>query len=143
MGHLVTQKPYLALQERLHKNPVGAPPSEELFEILRLRFTEEEAEIGARMPMTPAPIEQLSRRLGQEPERLRAALDRMAEKGLVLDFLTNGRPFYMLAPTVIGFFEFTFMRTRPSGVAPVRSTTSSPGCTSHVRIMSGSARPAA
>ena len=25
MGHLTMQKPYLALQERLHKNPVGAP----------------------------------------------------------------------------------------------------------------------
>jgi len=110
MGHLATQKPYLDLQQRLHKNPIGAPPAEELFEILRLRFTEEEAQIGARMPMTPAPLDALSRRLGQDPERLGAALERMAEKGLVLDFQTNGKPFYMLAPTVIGFFEFTFMR---------------------------------
>jgi Pyruvate/2-oxoacid:ferredoxin oxidoreductase delta subunit len=110
MGHLAIQKPYQALQERLHKNPVGAPATEELFEILRLRFTKEEAEIGARMPMTPAPLEKLCRRLDEEPARLEAKLDRMAEKGLVLDFETNGRQFYMLAPTVIGFFEFTFMR---------------------------------
>ena len=110
MGHLAMQKPYLDLQQRLHKNPIGAPPAEELFEILRLRFTEEEAQIGARMPMTPAPLDALARRLGQAPEKLGAALERMAEKGLVLDFQTNGKPFYMLAPTVIGFFEFTFMR---------------------------------
>jgi Pyruvate/2-oxoacid:ferredoxin oxidoreductase delta subunit len=110
MGHLGIQKPYLALQERLHKNPIGAPATEELFEILRLRFTEEEAEIGARMPMTPAPLDKLSKRIGQEPDRLQAKLERMAEKGLVLDFETNGKHFYMLAPTVIGFFEFTFMR---------------------------------
>ena len=110
MGHLAIQKPYLALQERLHKNPIGAPPAEELFEILRLRFTEEEAAIGARMPMTPAPLEQLSKRLGQAPDRLQDQFERMAEKGLVLDFETNGKRFYMLAPTVIGFFEFTFMR---------------------------------
>ncbi len=110
MGHLAMQKPYLDLQQRLHKNPIGAPAAEELFEILRLRFTEEEAQIGARLPMTPAPLETLARRLGQEPERLEAALERMAEKGLVLDFRTNGKLFYMLAPTVIGFFEFTFMR---------------------------------
>ncbi len=110
MGHMTIQKPYLELQERLHKNPIGAPPAEELFEILRLRFTEEEAEIGARMPMTPAPLEKISRRIGQEPDRLEAKLERMAEKGLVLDFELNGTRFYMLAPTVIGFFEFTFMR---------------------------------
>ena len=110
MGHLAIEKPYLALQQRLHKNPVGAPATSELFEILRLRFTQEEAEIGARMPMTPAPLEKLSARIGQEPAALEAKLERMAEKGLVLDFETNGRRFYALAPTVIGFFEFTFMR---------------------------------
>lgn len=110
MGHLAVGKPYLALQERLHKNTIGAPPSEELFEILRLRFTKEEAEIGARMPMTPASLEKLSERLGRKPERLHAKLERMAEKGLVLDFESQGKLFYMLAPTVIGFFEFTFMR---------------------------------
>jgi Na+-translocating ferredoxin:NAD+ oxidoreductase RNF subunit RnfB len=110
MGHLAVGKPYLALQERLHKNTIGAPPSKELFEVLRLRFTEEEAEIGARMPMTPASLERLSERLGEEPEKLRDRLEEMAEKGLVLDFENNGKLFYMLAPTVIGFFEFTFMR---------------------------------
>jgi Pyruvate/2-oxoacid:ferredoxin oxidoreductase delta subunit len=110
MGHLAIQKPYLELQERLHKYPVGAPATEELFEILRLRFTEEEAAIGARMPMTPAPLEKISRRIGEKPERLEIVLDRMAEKGLVLDFRAKGKSFYMLAPTVIGFFEFTFMR---------------------------------
>lgn len=110
MGHLAMQKPYVALQERLHKNPIGAPPSAELFEILRLRFTEEEAAVGAQMPMTPAPLRAIAARLREAPDRLEAKLDRMAEKGLVLDFETNGAHFYMLAPTVIGFFEFTFMR---------------------------------
>jgi NAD-dependent dihydropyrimidine dehydrogenase PreA subunit len=110
MGHLAIEKPYLALQERLHKNPIGAPATDELFEILRLRFTQAEAEIGARMPLTPASLEMLSRRTGESPESLEPKLERMAEKGLVLDFETNGARFYMLAPTVIGFFEFTFMR---------------------------------
>jgi Pyruvate/2-oxoacid:ferredoxin oxidoreductase delta subunit len=110
MGHLAIEKPYLALQERLHKYPIGAPATEELFEILRLRFTKGEAEIAARMPMTPAPLAVISKRVDQAPERLEAKLELMAEKGLVLDFETNGKRFYMLAPTVIGFFEFTFMR---------------------------------
>ena len=110
MGHLAIAKPYLALQERLHKYPIGAPATEELFEILRLRFTKAEAEIAARMPMKPAPLEVIAERVDEAPERLEAKLERMAEKGLVLDFETNGRRFYMLAPTVIGFFEFSFMR---------------------------------
>ncbi|MDH3211677.1 MAG: 4Fe-4S binding protein [Myxococcales bacterium] len=110
MGHLSLRDPHVELQKRLDKNPIGAPATEELFEILRLRFSDEEAQIGARMPMTPAPLALLSRRTGEAPERLEAKLDRMAEKGLVLDFETKGRRFFMLAPTVIGFFEFTFMR---------------------------------
>ncbi|RMF21889.1 MAG: 4Fe-4S ferredoxin, partial [Deltaproteobacteria bacterium] len=110
MGHLALEKPYVALQERLDKNPIGAPATDELYEILRIRFSAEEAAIGARMPMTPAPLDVLARRMDEDPERLEAKLDRMARKGLVLDFETNGRRFYMLAPTVIGFFEFTFMR---------------------------------
>ncbi len=110
MGHLTLRQPYVALQQRLDKNPIGAPASDELFEILRLRFSKAEAAIGARMPMTPAPLEKLSKRIGQSPKRLEATLERMAEKGLVLDFESRGKRFYMLAPTVIGFFEFTFMR---------------------------------
>jgi len=110
MGHLTLRQPYVALQRRLHKNPIGAPASDELFEILRLRFSKAEAAIGARMPMTPATLGTLSKRVGQPPHRLEARLERMAEKGLVLDFEARGKRFYMLAPTVIGFFEFTFMR---------------------------------
>jgi hypothetical protein len=79
MGHLAVEKPYLALQERLHKNPIGAPPTDELFEILRLRFTAEEAAIGARMPMTPAPLDRLGGGRRTPPRR---RLERMAEKGL-------------------------------------------------------------
>jgi ferredoxin len=62
------------------------------------------------MPMAPAPLEVLSKRMGQSAAALESKLERMAEKGLVLDFETDGKRFYMLAPTVIGFFEFTFMR---------------------------------
>jgi ferredoxin len=36
----------------------------------------------------------------------------MADKGLVMDFVRNGKTSYMLSPTLLGFFEFTFMRVR-------------------------------
>ncbi len=110
MGHLAVTKQYQELQQRLDKNPVGAPATAELFEILRIRFSEEEAAIGARMPMTPASLNKISQRTGIPADSLRDKLETMAMKGLVLDFESHGKRFYMLAPTVIGFFEFTFMR---------------------------------
>ena len=36
----------------------------------------------------------------------------MADKGLVMDFEHRGKITYILSPTVIGFFEFAFMRVR-------------------------------
>jgi len=34
----------------------------------------------------------------------------MADKGLVMDFMRDGKVSYMLSPTLLGFFEFAFMR---------------------------------
>ncbi len=45
-------------------------------------------------------------------DALDAQLTSMAERGLVLDLEHNGKRYVTLAPVVIGFFEFTFMRTR-------------------------------
>ncbi len=38
----------------------------------------------------------------------------LADKGLIVDFLNRkiGKKMYMLAPTVVGFFEFSMMRVR-------------------------------
>ena len=41
-----------------------------------------------------------------------AAVTEMAAKGLVMDLEHNGKRYVALAPVVIGFFEFTFMRVR-------------------------------
>ena len=43
-----------------------------------------------------------------------AVLDRLVGKGLVVDLPRDGAStVYYLNPTIIGFFEFTFMRERP------------------------------
>ena len=39
-------------------------------------------------------------------------VDTMAAKGLVMDLDHHGERYVALAPVVIGFFEFTFMRVR-------------------------------
>lgn len=107
-GHAV----YGRLQKRLDRFPIGAPPAEALFEILKGLFTEEEAAIGCRMPIRFTDLAGVARRTGRTPEALRPVLERMAEKGLVMDFDHRGRTVYILSPTILGFFEFAFMRVR-------------------------------
>lgn len=114
MGHLhATKDTWLALQRRAHKTQSGLPPAPELKAILQHLFTEQEAQIAARLPVVPRPLSKIARRFDMPIETLRAALDHMADKGLVFDFPHPTRgTFYMLAPPIIGFFEFSMMRVR-------------------------------
>ncbi|MGZ8448318.1 MAG: ATP-binding protein [Candidatus Deferrimicrobiaceae bacterium] len=113
MGHVRNgHGVYGRLQKRLDRYPIGAPPADALYEILKRLYTEEEAEIGSRMPVRFADIAGIARRTGKSPDALRPVLERMAEKGLVMDFEHKGKVEYILSPTLLGFFEFTFMRVR-------------------------------
>ena len=113
MGHLRSgQGVYGRLQKRLDRYPIGAPAAPALYEILRRLYSEEEAEIACRMPIRFTDIRGIARRTGRCPEELRPVLDRMAEKGLVMDFEHGGKMEYILSPTLLGFFEFAFMRVR-------------------------------
>ncbi len=113
MGHIRSGKGvYGRLQQRLDRFPIGAPPAQALYEILSRLYTEEEAEVGARMPIRFTDLAGIARRTGKSPEELRPILQRMADKGLVMDFEHRGKPTYILSPTVLGFFEFTYMRVR-------------------------------
>ncbi|MDA8335485.1 MAG: 4Fe-4S dicluster domain-containing protein [Peptococcaceae bacterium] len=114
MGHLINAKEevYRALAERLNRNPVGAPGSEVLMEILHRLYTETEAMVGAKFPLVPLPAARIADLTGMRQEDVTAVLDGMAQKGLVLDLPRRDEVYYMLAPVVIGFFEYTFMRVR-------------------------------
>jgi NAD-dependent dihydropyrimidine dehydrogenase PreA subunit len=113
MGHTLANPDlaYRRLQERLDRMPTGAPDSPAFQQILRLLFSEEEASIAARMP-TICSVKVLSRRTGIPVEELDPKVTEMARKGLVMDLEHNGERRVLLAPVVIGFFEFTFMRVR-------------------------------
>lgn len=103
---------YKNLRKRLDRMPVGAPSDPAMYEILKIMFTEEEARVGAAMPQLPAPLKEVSRRTGVEPAKLRPILERMADKGCVFDMAQPGSDeiHYFLAPTVVGFFEFSLMK---------------------------------
>lgn len=111
MGHMVT-RPYQRLQQRLDRNVTGAPDSPTLLRILQLLFTPAEAELASRIPTSFTSLGRLARRAGMEEVRLAAIVASMAERGLVFDLEHEGKRYVALAPVVIGFFEFTFMRVR-------------------------------
>lgn len=114
MGHIMDarEEVYRALAERLNRNPVGAPVNDVLLDILHRLYTGSEALVGSKFPLAPMTLEKLAGVTGVKKETLGALLENMARKGLVLDFPRRDRTLYMLAPMVIGFFEYTFMRVR-------------------------------
>lgn len=109
---LAPPQPYRLLQQRLDRNVTGAPDSPTLLRILQLLFSPVEADVARRIPTTFVALPILARRIGMVEDRLAALITSMAERGLVFDLAHEGQRYVALAPVVIGFFEFTFMRTR-------------------------------
>ncbi len=112
MGHMVNpERTYQLLQKRLDRNVTGAPDSPQFQKILRLLFSEEDAEIARQLPTRLTPAEKLASQLKRDSRELEDKLSEMARRGLVFDIEHSGQHYFSLAPVVIGFFEFTFMRT--------------------------------
>ena len=113
VGHYLGSKSNIVpLIDRLNKYPVGLVDSDKLREILALLFDEHEAFVASRFPLEEATLSELSRRTAIPQKELLPLLDRMADKGLVMDMPYNGVVYYLLLPGLIGFFEFTFMKNR-------------------------------
>jgi len=119
MGHMSQLKQeYRGLMERLDHHAVGMPrPEDERAlqgwrELLELMYTPEEAELASRMPMMPTPLSKLARRFDMPEEELKERLEPLCDKGLVMDLISRktGEAKYLLAPPVVGFFEFSMMR---------------------------------
>ncbi|MDT8900215.1 ATP-binding protein [Anaeroselena agilis] len=113
MGHLGNGKSdvFRALAARLDRNPVGAPYNETLMHILHIMYTDKEAAVGSQFPPGFTNLDKLAAQTGLPLAELAAILENMAAKGLVVDIPRRGKALYSLSPLVIGFFEYTFMRT--------------------------------
>lgn len=123
MGHLAALKrEYRDLVERLGEGSIGLPEPEAESartgwqEVLEILYTPEDAALAARLPVLPTPLPELAARLKTPAPELKARLDAMAERGLVLDLVhpETGQAQYLLAPPVVGFFEFSMMRAKDS-----------------------------
>ncbi len=114
MGHIVNHhRDYRLLQERFDRHITGAPASPIFTKILELLFTPDEARLVRRFPTIPTRTSKLAEKLGVDEDQLNDTIQDLAHRGLVVDIERKGRRYVALPPVVIGFFEYTFMRTRP------------------------------
>ena len=112
MAHLTTKGAYQNLVERLNRFPQGAPPSDLLYRILQMLFSEEEAQRVALLPIKPFRTDDAARIWMVTAAEARSILDKLADRGLLIDVDQDGESIYSLPPPMAGFFEFSMMRVR-------------------------------
>jgi ferredoxin len=113
MAHHTIRSGYPSLVERLNRFPQGAPPSELLYGILRILFSEEEAGLVARLPIKPFTAAKASRVWNMAEGKARVILDRLSSRAVLLDCENEaGESEYVLPPPMAGFIEFSLMRVR-------------------------------
>lgn len=113
MGHLTGKDIYRRLGAKVDAMPTRAPWNDRLHDILRTLYTVEEADLVLGMPYGPATLDQIARATHIAPLTLARRLESLCAKGLIMDLWIEGEYRYMISPLMIGFFEFTMMRTGP------------------------------
>lgn len=113
MSHIVGKDAYKSLEERLNRFPQCAPPSETLYKILSMMFTEEEAALVSKLPIKSFNIKTASTIWKLDEVTTAKILEALASKALILDLECekDGEQKYIMAPPMAGFFEFALMRT--------------------------------
>lgn len=112
MSHTTLKSGYAELVERLNRFPQGAPPSDTLYKILQILFSEREAQLVASLPIKPFTAEKASRIWQMGLTETRHVLDELAGRALLVDVEHDGKTTYTLPPPMAGFFEFSMMRLR-------------------------------
>jgi ferredoxin len=103
---------YQRLARRLNKFPQGAPPTEFLFKILKVLFSEREAKLVSLLPIKPFSDKKAAGIWKLSLKDARVILNDLADRGILLDYENNGETTYSLPPPMAGFFEFSLMRYR-------------------------------
>jgi ferredoxin len=112
MAHHTLKTSYSNLVERLNRFPQGAPPSELLNKILKLLFSDKEAQLVSLLPIKPFTALKASVIWKMDLSNTQKILDKLASRAILLDVEQNGESVYTLPPPMAGFFEFSMMRVR-------------------------------
>jgi ferredoxin len=112
MAHQAARTGYQRLVKRLNKYPQGAPPSELLYEILKLLMSEKEASLVALVPIKPFTAKTAARAWKTSLPEAEKTLNALASRALLIDVQGRKNRYYVLPPPMAGFFEFSMMRLR-------------------------------
>lgn len=110
MSHITLRSGYTELVERLNRFPQGAPPSDTLYKILQILFSEREAQLVAYLPIKPFTAEKASQIWKMDLSGTRKILDELSSRAILVDVERDGETTYTLPPPMAGFFEFSMMR---------------------------------
>ncbi len=109
---------YEKLREVLDLHPCGCPEAPEIYQLLEILFTPEEARVALGLAFRPLPADEVARRSGVEVEEAKARLEAMADKGVVFSREKEGVRGYALLPVMPGLFEFPYMKGYPPELRP-------------------------
>jgi DNA-binding Lrp family transcriptional regulator len=101
---------YEKLRQVLDKHPTGCVSSPEIYEILKILFTEEEAKVAICMNFVPKSVKWISERAGIPEEEVKIRLESLADKGIIYAREKEGEWRYALLPVMPGIFEFPYMK---------------------------------
>lgn len=106
------QNSYYKLTERINRFPQGAPPSDLLFKILKILFSEKEAGLVSLLPIKPFNAGKAAKIWKIKEAEANTILNDLADRGLLTDAEFNNDVVYSMPPPMAGFFEFSLMRYR-------------------------------
>ncbi len=114
MAHHLTIKnsSYHGLTERINRFPQGAAPTELLFEVLKILFSEREAGLVSLLPIKPFTASGAAKIWKMKEEDAIKILNELADRGILVDGEDRDRILYSMPPPMAGFFEFSMMRYR-------------------------------
>ena len=114
MGHVVAKDIYGALGDKIDGLSVHTPQTASFYAMLKALYSPDEAELIVGMPFRLSTLDRIAKATGRDPAALEPQLAALSDKGLVVDLNLGGTYHYMVAPFVIGIFEFTMMRMKDS-----------------------------
>ncbi|HEY84504.1 MAG TPA: 4Fe-4S dicluster domain-containing protein [Chloroflexi bacterium] len=113
MAHRTLKSGYEHLVDRLNRFPQGAPPSDVLYQILAMLFSEREAGLVALLPIKPFTVKKAAQVWHTNEADAQKTLDELAGRAILVDMVDPaGKQTYILPPPMAGFFEFSMMRLR-------------------------------
>ena len=89
---------YNGLVQRLNLFPQGAPPSELLFKILKVLFSEREAKLVSQLPIKPFTDKKAAAIWKLNLHDAKIILNDLADRGILLDYENDGTTTYVLPP---------------------------------------------